>query len=206
MWKPISGLSLALALLPTGVEKADAARARDAERSDAWKIENALSAGPKVIADHATVMDWPAAEGQKMRVLREGTNGWMCMPGRTWEPRPDPMCVDKTMMKWMMAKLAHRKPNIDRIGLAYMLQGEVRADPNDFYAHAPPPGKDWTYVGPHIMVVLPDASTKDALRGQNHDVSTGEPFVTDSTSSSPLLVIPIAKGDEEIVVEKITHE
>jgi hypothetical protein len=86
-----------------------------------------------------------------------------------------------------------------------MLQGEVRADPNDFYAQMPPPGKDWIYEGPHIMVVLPDAS-KDALRDQNHDTSTGEPFVTDSTSSSPLLVIPITEGDEEIVVKKITGE
>ena len=54
-----------------------------------------------------------------------------------------------------------------------MLQGEARADPSNFYAHAPPPGKDWTYVGPHIMVVLPDAGAKHALRGQNLDVSTG---------------------------------
>jgi hypothetical protein len=204
MWKRISGLSLALALVPTGAQKA--VGAPGAERTDAWKIENALSAGPKVIADHAAVMDWPAAPGQEMRVLREGTNGWTCMPGRSWEPRPDPMCVDETMMKWIMAKQAHRQPHIDRIGIAYMLQGEVRADPSNFYAHAPPPGKAWTYVGPHIMVVLPDASTKEALRGQNHDASTGEPFVTDSSSSSPLLVIPIAKGDEQIVVEKVTHE
>src|SRR4029077_14992310 len=127
----ISGLSLALALVPTGAQEAGAARAPGAERTVAWKIENALSAGPKVIADRATVMDWPAAPGQKMRVLREGTNGWMCMPGRPWEPRPDPMCVDEAMMKWIMAKQAHREPNIDRIGLAYMLQGEARADPNN---------------------------------------------------------------------------
>jgi hypothetical protein len=44
------------------------------DRPDAWKIENALSAGPKFITDHATVMDWPSAQDKelKMRVLREG--------------------------------------------------------------------------------------------------------------------------------------
>jgi hypothetical protein len=52
------------------------------DRSDAWKIENALSAGPKFITDHATVVHWPSAQDNehKMRVLREGSNGWSCMP------------------------------------------------------------------------------------------------------------------------------
>ncbi|SRR6267378_3014811 len=41
------------------------------DRPDAWKIKNALSAGPKFITDHATVMDWPSAQDKedKMRVL-----------------------------------------------------------------------------------------------------------------------------------------
>jgi hypothetical protein len=97
------------------------------DRPDAWKIENALSAGSKFIRDHATVMDWPSAQDKelKMRVLREGSNGWTCMPDRPGTPRHNPMCADQTMMKWMMAIRAGEKPNIDRVGISYMLQGEA---------------------------------------------------------------------------------
>jgi hypothetical protein len=51
--------------------------------SDEWKIANALSAGPASITDHATVIDWPANPKDGMShgsVLRQGTNGWTCMP------------------------------------------------------------------------------------------------------------------------------
>jgi hypothetical protein len=115
------------------------------------------------------------------------------------------MCVDETMMTWMTATLEGRAPNIDKVGIAYMLQGEVGADQNDLSARKPPAGKDWYHVGPHVMIVLPDAC-KGALRDQNRDISTGEPYVTALKSSSPLLVVPVARPDEAIVVEKRERE
>jgi hypothetical protein len=33
------------------------------------------------------------------------------------------MCVDETMAKWLMVTLAGKKPDIDRVGLFYMLMG-----------------------------------------------------------------------------------
>jgi hypothetical protein len=42
-----------------------------------------MSAGPAAIAADATVMDWPASAGGEMRVLREGSNGWVCYPSPT---------------------------------------------------------------------------------------------------------------------------
>jgi hypothetical protein len=36
------------------------------------------------------------------------------------------MCVDETMMQWLNATRAGKKPNIDRVGLSYMLMGEAR--------------------------------------------------------------------------------
>ena len=62
----------------------------------------------------------------------------------------------------------------------------------------------WFYVGPHIMVVLPD-SASEALRGLNQDLSNDEPYVTlltPSQDSTPLLVIPVAKGGERIKAER----
>ena len=90
------------------------------------------------------------------------------VPGR---PQHDPMCVDETMMKWLMATLAGKKPDIDRVGLSYMLMGEARQGQGATPAEDPSQVKEWFYVGPHIMVVLPD-SAKDALRGINQDLSS----------------------------------
>jgi len=60
------------------------------------------------------------------KVLRQGTNGWTCMPDVPGRPQHDPMCADETMMKWLMATLSGKKPDIDRVGLSYMLMGEAR--------------------------------------------------------------------------------
>jgi hypothetical protein len=97
---------------------------------DARKIANALSAGPKYVTEHATVMDWPSPQDkeQKMRVLREGSNGWSCMPDPPGLPRHSPICADQTTMKWMMAIMAGKKTDIDRVGVSYMLQGEAGSD------------------------------------------------------------------------------
>src|SRR5712692_3681680 len=156
-------------------------------QSDDWKIKNALSAAPQVIAEKATVMDWPKdmfKSGKEIgRILRKGTNGWTCMPDTPGKPQHDPMCMDETMMKWMMAILAGKTPNIDRVGVAYMLLGEAGAVQNDISAKKPPMGKDWYYVGPHIMIVLPD-SAKAALQDINHDISNNEPYLTALKSSS----------------------
>ena len=149
------------------------------------------------------VMDWPSAEDKEMRVLREGSNGWTCMPDRPGSPRPNPMCGDQTMMKWMIAMRAGKGPNIDRVGISYMLQGEAGSDVQDLNAKTPPPGKDWYYAGPHIMLVLPDGD-KDALKDVGQDTSSGAPYVRGPSSPSPLLVIPVAKADEEIIIRKAT--
>ena len=170
---------------------------------DARKIANALSAGPKYVTDHAAVLDWPSPQDkeQTMRVLREGSNGWTCLPDQPGLPRHSPMCADQTTMKWMMAIMAGKDPNIDRVGVSYMLQGEAGSDIQNITAKAPPAGKDWYYAGPHVMVVLPDGA-KSALKDVGQDTSTGLPYVRAPDSVSPLLVIPVAKSDEKIIISK----
>ena|GEM_PF-632606 len=173
--------------------------------SDEWKIKNALSAGPPVVTDHATVMDWPIDRKRGHgRVLRQGTNGWTCMPDLPGRPQHDPMCADETMMKWLTATVAGVKPNIDRVGLSYMLLGEARQGQNTPPAKDPAQVKEWYYVGPHVMIVLPD-SAKEAFRGINTDLSKNEQYVTllnPSTHSTPLWVIPVANFGERIRGER----
>src|SRR5260370_36256323 len=118
-------LSSATARLPPGTCKTSA-------HSDEWKIANALSAGPASITEDAAVIDWPANPRDGMshgRVLRHGTNGWTCMPDGPGKPQHDPMCVDDTMMKGLLATLARKQPDIDRVGLSYMLMCEAKQGP-----------------------------------------------------------------------------
>ncbi len=67
---------LALLLVP-GV-----AIAQSAERS---RVENALSAAPASVAKGAMVMDLDGT------MLREGSNGWVCMPDNPEVPNNSPM-------------------------------------------------------------------------------------------------------------------
>ena len=63
-------------------------------QSDAAVIAKATSAAPPDIGRNAAVMG-TGADG-KMKELRAGTNGWMCMldlPG-------DSMCLDKVWQAW----------------------------------------------------------------------------------------------------------
>lgn len=188
--------------LSTATTRLPAGHFTTAEHSDEWKIKNALSAGPASITNHAAVMDWPksgAHEGG--RVLREGTNGWTCMPDTPGRPQHNPMCVDATTMKWMKATFAGERPNIDRIGLSYMLMGEARQGQNAPKAKDPSQVKEWFYIGPHVMIVLPDAAA-NALRDINQDLSSNEPYTTFLSSApgaTPILVIPVAKSGNRLV-------
>jgi hypothetical protein len=176
--------------------------------SDEWKIANALSAGPEAITKNATVMDWPVNLRDGMshgRVLREGNNGWTCMPDVPGRPQHDPMCADETMMQWLMATLAGKKPNIDKVGLAYMLIGEARQGQGAAPAKDPAQVKEWFYIGPHIMIILPDAA-KEALTSINQDLSNNLPyisFLSASPDGTPIWVIPVAKGGDRIKEEPL---
>jgi hypothetical protein len=190
-------LSTATAPLPPGTFTTSA-------HSDEWKIANALSAAPATIAEDASVVDWPASHDMSQgRVLRQGNNGWTCMPDVPNRPQHDPMCVDKTMMQWIMATLAGKKPNIDRVGLAYMLMGEARQGQGAPPAKDPAQVKDWFLIGPHVMMVLPDTA-QDALRGINQDMSDNLPYTTRLSSSvdaTSILVVPVANGGDRIKEE-----
>ena len=170
------------------------------QHSDEWLIKNALSAGPDWITDKATVTLMEMSGGGQMteRVLRQGSNGWICMPDMPGRPQHDPMCGDETMMKWLKAVMAGEKPNIDRVGLSYMLMGEARQGQNVPAAKDPSKVKEWFYIGPHIMIVLPDSGVA-ALRDINQDLDQEGVYVTSFNGSPSFLwVIPVGKKGERI--------
>lgn len=123
-------------------------------------IADALSAAPAMITDGATVMDWEGNE------LRAGNNGWVCMPTPpamlTGEGSAS-MCLDGAWLNWAQAWMGKTEPAIDRVGIAYMLAGDTGASNTDPYAAGPDAVDDWVDAGPHIMVLVPDAASLDAL-------------------------------------------
>src|ERR1700731_3953490 len=62
------------------------------------KIVRAMSAGPANVAKTARIVDTDA-QG-KMVVLRQGNNGFTCMPGKLQVVAEPPMCVDAAAMQW----------------------------------------------------------------------------------------------------------
>src|SRR6266498_2721083 len=90
--------------------------AKAKKMSDAQKIASAMAAAPAEIAKHATIMDWPAKEGDKPRQLKAGTNGWVCFPNTPQEygaaSADDPMCLDKDWQSWAAAWQGKTAPSV----------------------------------------------------------------------------------------------
>src|SRR5262245_45265638 len=95
-------------------------------KSDAAVIAKATSAAPPDIGRHAAVMG-TGADG-KMKELRAGTNGWMCM----LDLAGDSMCLDKEWQAWGDAWINKKEPPKPKtIGVAYMLKGDKGASNTD---------------------------------------------------------------------------
>jgi hypothetical protein len=137
-----------------------------AQMADAEIIRVATSAAPADIAAAATVVD-PAADGT-MRVVRPGTNAWLCMA------QPEIMCLDKAWQGWVGAWMGKTQPAIGAVGIAYMLQGDTGVSNTDPYATAETPDNAWVVSPAHIMILTPDTAHLDALPT---DPSSGGPWV-----------------------------
>src|ERR1700733_11086964 len=70
------------------------------------KIARAMSAGPPEISKSARIVDMDA-QG-KMVVLREGNNGFTCMPGNPKVIGDPAMCADAASMQWAADFKAHK--------------------------------------------------------------------------------------------------
>jgi hypothetical protein len=136
---------IALTSLSVWIGLAESARA-----SDTAIIKSAESAAPADVAASATIVEMSAG---KMRTVREGKNGFTCMPDNSNSPGNDPMCLDKNAMAWAMARGAKKDPPKGKVGFMYMLQGGSDASNTDPFAKKPANGADWLTTGPHIMVV-----------------------------------------------------
>jgi len=118
---------------------------------DAALIKSAESAAPGALSAGAAV--YAMSDKGEMRTLREGSNGWWCMPDSPATPGPDPMCGDANSMEWAMAWIGKKDPPKGKVGFMYMLEGGTDASNTDPYAAAPAEANNWIKTGPHVMVV-----------------------------------------------------
>lgn len=141
----------------------------------ATKIRNAMSAAPASIAAKAKIADWPAESGGAMPVLREGSNGWTCLPDMPNTAGNDPMCLDEPWLAWADA-WSNKKPLKNaRMGFGYMLQSNSPDSNTDPYAKGPTPDNEWMAQGmPHLMILVPD---EKMLEGLPTDHAKGGPWV-----------------------------
>lgn len=114
------------------------------------KIARAMSAGPDDISASARIVD-KDAQGRTV-ILREGSNGFTCMPGNPNVISDPPMCADAASMQWAADFSAHRpKPTNSVPGITYMLAGATQLSDSDPYDSTSPP----ISVRPHWMIMWP---------------------------------------------------
>lgn len=187
--------AIAICILSTGAacEKPDsvsddtvaAADAGGLPQGEEAMIASALSAAPKDITDKATVLDGSG------KVLRQGTNGWTCLPESA---AMGPMCNDETWMT-AMGGMPEGKPfPTGRFAVSYMLAGEGNSpgvsnlDPS---ATKPTADNMWIKDGPHMMLILPDPA---AYAEMSND--TSEPvYVMWKDTPFAHLMVRIAEAD-----------
>lgn len=150
-------------------------------------IESAMAAAPAAIAKGAKIISMKP-DGT-MSVLREGSNGWTCMPNNPATPGADPMCMDANAMKWVEAWIGHEPPPADNVGLMYMLAGGSDASNTDPWGTAPKADGKWVETGPHVMVVGSESLNK--LYPSGDDPDTSKPYVMFGGTPYAHVMIPV---------------
>ena len=145
------------------------------------KIANALSAAPTEISEDATVIDWPTPPHADPPVLRQGTNGWTCLPSPPDTEGNDPLCLDEVFIRVRLALHRDEGIELDRVGLGYMLQGGGSLDENGVQ-----------YIGPHTMMVLPTGGP--LAEGLESNTPEGTIVFSPLVPGALLVVMPVAPG------------
>lgn len=161
-------------------------------QSDEAKIKSAVSSAIPSITDNATIMDWPSEPDGELRLIREGTNGWTCLPDMPSTPGNDPMCLDDPWLTWADAWMNKQDVNISQMGFGYMLQENTAESNIDPYAEGPTADNEWMSEGvPHVMIIVPD---NEVLSGLSTDPNNGGPWVMWEGTSYVHIMVPLPQN------------
>jgi len=147
-------------------------------------IKSAMSAAPESVSAKATVVDW------NMKTLKEGSNGWTCLPDHENALGNAPWCVNEPWLNFLKAYIKKEEPTYNGIGIAYMLMGDAPVSNSDPFA-TEPTGKenDWvTGLGAHLMVLVPN---HESLKVFSTDHLNGGPWVMWPDTPYVHLMIPV---------------
>ena len=154
---------------------------------DADMVMSAEKAAPAAVSSGASVYAM-GADG-KMKTLREGSNGWWCMPDDPATPGTDPMCGDANAMEWATAWIGKTEPPKGKVGFIYMLMGGSDTSNTDPYATAPTDTNNWIATGRHVMIM----NATDMMAGYPADPKpdTSKPYVMWAGTPYAHLMIPV---------------
>ena len=152
--------------------------------ADEAQIKSAESAGPASVSKNATIKDW------KMNVIREGTNGWTCLPNNPDTPGTDPWCINDPWLNFLDALVNKKDPSYKGVGLAYMLQGDTgvsNIDPAGTKENTP--AKDWVDgLKAHVMILVPDIQS---MKNISTDPKNGGAWIMWPDTPYAHLMLPI---------------
>ncbi len=171
-----------------GATVAPAPGAAPMSAQDRSLVASAMQAAPARVAENATIV--VAEADGRMRTLRQGTNGFTCMPDNPTTPGPDPMCMDRNALDWAQAWMAKRPPAVGRIGFMYMLAGGTDASNTDPFAQRPTGTNAWISTGPHVMVVGADSAFYDQYP-RLAQPDTRQPYVMWPGTAWQHLMVPV---------------
>lgn len=181
---------LGLGLVMSGLSRSAPAAGQDTGDVQA-RIMSAMSAGPTAIARDATILDGTLDDAGNFVVLREGSNGWTCLPDAPGTPHLDPMCLDQTWLAWLHAIVAHKTPDKKSLGLAYMLRGGSDASNTDPFATEPAAGDEWIASSPHVMLLQPAPLDQSVF---STDPYAGGPWIMWAGTPYEHIMMPVAEG------------
>lgn len=184
--KTVSQVGLALLGALATVSCGEAPQAARNSGGDDALIANAMSAAPDHIARGATVLV-RQSDGQ-MRVLRQGSNDYTCMPDNPDSPGNMPMCVDAAGLAWVTALMRREEPPAGApVSIAYMLQGSSFPSYDDPFPREPAT-EPRHYTGPVLMIM----NVRGILRGfPVQDPSPEAPFVMYQGTAYEHLMVPV---------------
>ena len=183
-------LALLLVVVLPAAQAQESATPAASEADTQVKIENAMSAAPADLAADATILDNAVDADGKFVVLREGDNGWYCLPDALGTPGLDPWCFDQTWLDWAYAFMAGEEPKVTKPGLAYMLQGGSDASNTDPFATEPEAGNEWMNSPAHVMLLLPEDLAES---GFSPDYTSGGPWIMWAGTPYEHLMMPVAE-------------
>jgi hypothetical protein len=156
--------------------------------SDEEIIANATSAAPAAVAANAAVITFD--DKMQMKTLREGSNGFTCVPDDPRTPTDDPMCVDANGLAFVEAWIARQPPPEGKVGFGYMLKGGSSPSNTDPFATEPAAGQEWSHDEPHVMIFNAKSLTASYPRPTQHPDTT-QPYVMWPDTPYEHLMVPV---------------